>query len=273
MKKLLHFALGAGVAGLLAIAARAGDAPAPAPATPWRIMAVGDSITVGYTDNPNWSVPFEFGYRAELFRGLTNRGYRVQFVGGSPEPFDGRYKVPLNVPKFDLRRLGQDHCRGYGGWGTKKILANIGAWLKTDEPDIVLLMAGINDIHKRSTEEPSAAAANLSNIVQAVLDHNPRTYVIVAQITPYSAHTEAIVRYNDYIRTRLVPFFVARGHRVSTVDQYANFGAAGSRTVDATLYANGNNHPNAVGYARMAQTWLAGITALGLPAPAPGPAP
>lgn len=253
------------IAVLCAAVARAGDGSA----TPWRIMAVGDSITVGYTDNPVWSVPFEFGFRGELFKALTNSGYNVQFVGSSPEPFDGKFKAPPNTPKFDLRRINQDHCRGYGGWGTKQILENIRPWLAADQPDIVLLMVGINDIHKRSTDAPTEAEANLSNIVQAVVDHSPGTRIIVAQITPYSAHTEAIVHYNDYIRNKLVPLFAQRGKHVSTVDQYAVLGDAAKLTVDGTLFSNHNNHPNSTAYNRMAQTWLAGIKALGLPANAP----
>lgn len=49
-----------------------------------RILCVGDSITAGYTDNPKWEVPFEFGYRAGLFERLAKAGYQVQFVGSSP---------------------------------------------------------------------------------------------------------------------------------------------------------------------------------------------
>jgi hypothetical protein len=36
-----------------------------AAAKPLRILCVGDSITAGYTDNPTWDVPFEFGYRKD----------------------------------------------------------------------------------------------------------------------------------------------------------------------------------------------------------------
>lgn len=41
--------------------------------------------------------------------------------------------------------IGQDQHRGYGGWGTGNILANIGKWVAADKPDVVLLMIGIND--------------------------------------------------------------------------------------------------------------------------------
>ena len=59
----------------------------PAQAKPLRILCVGDSITAGYTDNPTWDVPFEFGYRQGLFERLQKSGCQFQFVGDSPEPW------------------------------------------------------------------------------------------------------------------------------------------------------------------------------------------
>ncbi|HVJ46116.1 MAG TPA: thrombospondin type 3 repeat-containing protein, partial [Luteolibacter sp.] len=44
----------------------AGSFPMP----PLRIMPVGDSITAGYTDNPTWNEPFNFGYRSGLYTRL-----------------------------------------------------------------------------------------------------------------------------------------------------------------------------------------------------------
>jgi hypothetical protein len=47
----------------------------------------------------------------------------------------------------------------------------------------------------------------------------------------------------------------------------------GTTNIDATLYANGINHPGAIGYDRMAQTWFKGIQSLTLPAPQAPPYP
>jgi hypothetical protein len=51
-------------------------------ASPYRLLVIGDSISVGYTDNPTWSVPYQFGFRSGLYTRLTNSGMAVQFVGG-----------------------------------------------------------------------------------------------------------------------------------------------------------------------------------------------
>ena len=116
--------------------------PATQPA-PYRIEAVGDSITAGYTDNPNWTVPFQFGFRSGLCSRLVKSGRSFQFVGDSPEPWSGTDGTVTNLPPVDLRLVGQDHCEGYAGMNTAFIAGNMGAWLTADQPDIILLMIGI----------------------------------------------------------------------------------------------------------------------------------
>ncbi len=236
------------VAMTLVMAAFSSSAQA---AEPLRIMCLGDSITAGYTDNPQWQVPFEFGYRSSLYKKLLAAGYEFKFVGSGAEPWSGIFGTPSNAPAFDLRQLEQDFHRGYGGWGTKEILAHIGAWLATDRPDMVLLMAGINDGGNLD------ARRNLNDIFQRIVAANPATEVIVAQITPMANYSPTLADYNAYIRETLVPAYQAQGLRVSTVDQYANLLVAG--VIDPTRFSNGINHPDAATYDRMAQTWFEGI--------------
>jgi len=240
---------------------------------PYRVCALGDSITAGFTDNPNWTVPFQFGYRSGLYLRLTNSGLAFQFVGNSPQPWNGTDGTVTNTPVVDLRTVDQDHHEGYGGKNTAFFLANTGNWLAIDQPHILLLMAGINDIGNGSTAEPTTAELNLSNLVATVVNNFPGTHLILAQITPYSSYTAAIVKYNNYIANSLVPYFAAQGKRVTTVNQYTNLCVPGTTNIDATLFANGINHPNAVAYDRMAQTWFAGIQALNLPPSPPSQLP
>lgn len=220
-------------------------------AEPLRILCLGDSITAGYTDNPKWDVPFEFGYRSGLYKRLTEAGYSFKFVGACQEPWNGAFGIPKNMPLLDLRKLDQDHHRGYGGWGTQGILDHVREWLAADKPDIVLLMAGIND------GGSVAARKSLDEIVQAIVTANPATEVIVAQITPMANFSQTIVDFNIYIRDTLVPSYKSQGKHVSTVDQYTNMMEKDS--IDTKRFSNGINHPNAEAYERMAQTWFDGI--------------
>ncbi|HWD94255.1 MAG TPA: GDSL-type esterase/lipase family protein [Verrucomicrobiae bacterium] len=225
--------------------------------TPLRICPMGDSITAGFTDNPNWAVPFQFGYRSALYTLLTNGNVRFQYVGSSPQPWNGISGTITNLPNPDLRALDQDHHEGYSSQGTAFILANIGNWITNDQPDVILLQAGINDIGLGSTGEPTAVEANLSNIVATAVSLSPATRLIVAQITPYSSYTPALAKYNNYIANVLIPSFAGRGYMVSTVNQYTNLCLPGTTNIDSSLFANGINHPNTVAYGRMAQTWFA----------------
>ena len=240
-----------------------------ASATPLiRIECLGDSITAGYTDNPTWSVPFGFGYRSGLYTRLTDAQDSFQFVGASGEPWNGVSGVPTTVSAPDLRTLGQDYHRGYGGQDANYLSSNIVSWLNEDKPDVVLLMVGINDIREGSTGNPLAAEGALDNLVATIVGQKPNAHLIVAQITPYASYTDSIVQYNSYIRDTLVPYYAGPEKLVSTVDQYSNF-LSPNGTIDAGLYANGLNHPNAVGYDRMAETWFDGMRAV-IPLPEPG---
>lgn len=240
---------------------------------PYRICAMGDSITAGFTDNPNWTVRFEFGYRSGLYTRLTNSGLTFQFVGNSPQPWDGIDGTVTNTPLIDLRDVDQDHHEGYTGKNTAFALANVANWIGVDRPHILLLQIGINDIGNGSTAEPVGTELNLSNIVATVVNQSPDTHIIVAQITPYSSYTAAITKYNHYIKDTLVPHFAGLGKRVTTVNQYTNLCAPGTTNIDASLFANGINHPNGVAYDRMAQTWFLGIQALNLPPSPPSQLP
>jgi lysophospholipase L1-like esterase len=237
---------------------------------PVNIMPLGDSITAGYTDNPTWSVPFAFGYRSGLYTRLTDADYSFQYVGASQEPWNGVFGVPTTVSSPDLRTINEDNHRGYGGASADALSKNISSWLATDSPDVVLLMVGINSITKGSSGNPASAEASLKALVQSIVVQRPTAHIIVAQITPYASYTESIVEYNNYIANTLVPYYVALGKNVTTVDQYSNF--ASGTTVDSSLYSNGINHPNATGYDKMAATWYSGIESLGTLTHSAGPA-
>jgi hypothetical protein len=229
-----------------------------------RIMYLGDSITVGYTDNPHWNVPFKFGYRSRLYKLLKEAGYQFTFVGDSPQPWNKMSGDPTHggtyKPEFDLRDLGQDHHQGGGG-------APIGAlkgWVSKSNPNLILLMIGINGISKDSP-------ARIHALVETIVTENPETNLIVAQITPY-VNTEAeknklVYDYNVYIRDTLVPDFATKGHKVSTVDMYSLFLTDRNNyesSVAPAKHSNNFNHPFNEEYDLMADRWFAAIEALGL---------
>ena len=154
-----------------------------------RIMPLGDSITAGYTDNSAWNHPFEHGYRAPLYTRLTKARIPFKFVGQSAEPMNKKFGDPTHgniiFPKRDLKALGQDGHRGYGGWSIPKIQKNISQWMKEDKPDIILLLIGINGINPKSPQQ-------LESLVQTIYQADENVQVIVAQITPYSTYKQVL---------------------------------------------------------------------------------
>jgi lysophospholipase L1-like esterase len=233
------------------------------PARPIRILPMGDSITAGYTDS-GFAVPFSFGYRAELYRLLGLAGYRVQFVGHSQQPWDGM-AGPVTLPPgtFDLRICGQDFHDGYGGAASSAFSnpGQLAGAMRELEPDVILLMIGINDISGAGPRALSPLKANLDVMVDTITASRPEAHLIVAQITPLCGADKTLIDYNSFIKDELIPSWRAKGRTVSTVDQYRNF-LTKDGAIDPGLYSNGINHPNATGYDRMARTWLEGIEAV-----------
>ena len=235
---------------------------------PLRIMSLGDSITAGYTDNPNWNVPFEFGYRSGLYTRLSNAGYNLQFVGSSAEPFNNRFGDPTHggtvSPTLDLRPLGQDGHNGYGGISIGGINRSVTGWMASDNPDVILLLIGINGIS-------ASSHGQLDTLVTTIFTADPSVSLIVAQITPYGVYNQNLYDYNTHIRDTLVPTNAGNGFKISTVDLYSLFltDPDDPTSIGAGLHSNPphNNHPTNALYDQMAATWFAGIESVVVPEP------
>jgi lysophospholipase L1-like esterase len=216
-----------------------------------RIMPLGDSITAGYTDNPKWQVPFEFGYRSSLFSYLDEAGCNFTFVGNSPEPWDGKWQVPKNKSIPDLRIHGEDKHRGYGGKNIIDINKRVAQFIAEDKPDVILLLIGINGINSNSPQQ-------LDKLVNEIYHSAPTVHLIVAQITPYVNYKQDLWDYNIYIQDILVPRYTDKNYSISTVDFYSLFlnNKDEPTSIAAGLHSNDINHPTAELYKQMAKLWF-----------------
>ena len=198
-----------------------GNAPVPQAIgkRPIRIMPLGDSITYG-TPNPGYG-----GYRHALQRLLENARYRVEFVGSQHSG---------DAPDGDNE--------GHPGWTIAQIKNGIDAnrWLETADPDIILLHIGTNDIRLGHV---ASAPADLSALLDDILERLPRAHVIVARIIPFRRGSDPENQaYNDAL-ARIV---ASKGARVASVDMRA--------ILLPGDYADAL-HPNASGYDKMARAW------------------
>ncbi|WP_436762893.1 ricin-type beta-trefoil lectin domain protein [Streptosporangium sp. V21-05] len=191
-----------------------------------RVMPLGDSITDGF------NVPG--GYRVNLWQRLVTGQYTVDFVGSG-----------FNGPST----LGDHDHEGHSGWRIDQIDTNIVGWLQTFAPRTILLHIGTNDMTQNYNV--AAAPARLSALIDKIRANAPAVELFVARITP-SADPTVEARIQAF--NAAVPGIVAqKGPMTHLVDMHTGF-----TTADL---ADGL-HPNAGGYAKMAERWFAALQAV-----------
>ena len=214
------------------------------------VMPVGDSLTAGYSSDP----AVDAGWRAPLYKSLTAAGYSFQFVG-TTNVNPGR-----SLPTKPVDQTW--HCGGtVESWRTLAVRDNIGNWLKTlaaggKTPAFIVMMTGTNDINDNNVP---ASVGNVSSIIDTVHAQAPKSMLFLAKIVPvFSPDNAWVAAYNAGL-VALVSQKRAAGCNVAIVDLNTGFPFATGMTADTV-------HPNAVGYAWIAQQWH---TALATAAPAP----
>ncbi|MEW6359509.1 MAG: SGNH/GDSL hydrolase family protein [Planctomycetota bacterium] len=210
---------------------------ATAATTPVRAMPLGDSITRGLIIPPPGMVPG--GYRAPLYQRLTREWGPVVFVGSAND-------------NPDPDRLPCPNHEGHGGFRIDEIAAGIELWLDRAGPDVILLHIGTNDMAQGF--DLARAPARLRDLIEKIAGRSPKAYLLVAQIiSSTDAETQhRIERYNAAI-PGIVDTMRAAGHDVLTVNMFD--------VVPANGFAD-PYHPNALGYARIADAWFDAIRLL-----------
>ena len=152
--------------------------------------------------------------------------------------------------------LADRNHEGHSGWRIDQIDSQVGGWLSTYQPEVVLLLIGTNDIVQ--DHQLSTAPARLGALLDRIHQLRPATKLIVSSVPPLanaSDNTQAAA-YNANVRSH-VDARAAAGRSISFVD------AAAALTVSDL--ADGI-HPTSAGYAKLADVWHPAIgTALGSP--------
>ncbi|KAH7420241.1 SGNH hydrolase-type esterase domain-containing protein [Cadophora sp. MPI-SDFR-AT-0126] len=199
--------------------------------TALRILALGDSITYGFNENPSNS------YRKFLQCSLSTSGVPATYIG--------------TTTSGDWTNNAVD---GYVGQTIEQI-GSSASWIlgQSPPPNLVLLHAGSNDIlHSVNVD---TAPQRLGTLLDTVIAKTGAS-VLVAQIIKLG---EGYEQYNDLVNTynaaipAVVATRVAAGKNVKVVDM--------SGRVDAGELIDGI-HPVAEGYRKMAAAWLAGLDGL-----------
>lgn len=201
-----------------------------------RIMPLGDSMTYGSGSASSGGG----GYRSFLWRRLTDNGYKVDFVGSMSA---GNFPDPQN--------------EGHGGfaiWNTtnpqdeQQLYTHIDEWLNTYNPDVILLLAGTNDMVKNI--DPSNSSKRLNALIDKIFQVKPNVYILVASIP----------KTNDPKFSELIPNYVQsvtdtinarhfQGQNISFVDIYNILDPGSDFDPDGV-------HPNSSGYKKIADQWF-----------------
>ena len=204
---------------------------------PVRIMPLGDSITMSFSDKPS--------YRRALWFMLQAENYFVDFVGSQTEQFGG----PNPYGDFDL-----DH-EGHGGFRTENILGAADTWAANAQPDVVLLHVGTNDANQ--AVDPAVSAANIGAIIDTLRGRNPNIVVLLALIIGADDDKNAVVSglpLNDAIiaLNALIPGVAVSKTTAQSpvylVDQYGHF--------DRNNLTWDGIHPTVEGETVMAENWF-----------------
>jgi lysophospholipase L1-like esterase len=211
---------------------------------PLRIMCLGDSITHGagpggVNDNVD-------GYRAPLYTLLTGAGISFDFVGS------------LNDTAGTLP--DHDH-EGHNGYTTVALNAEIATWMAANPPNVILLMAGTNDVNDQTPSAMSyAAPGNLAALLAHIAAIDPTVLTLVSPVPPRTDYAPAIANTPNY--NAALPAIIglrrAAGQKVVLT-------TASSQLTTSDL--EDGVHPSTPGYAKFAVGWYrAIIDALATPA-------
>ncbi len=225
-----------------------------------KIMPLGNSITRGVVGSAD-----EIGYRRSLYISLIDAGFSVDFVGshynGIPNDFD------------------KDH-EGHGGWRADEIVSGrpaepwegkLDEWLIAEEPDIVLLHIGTNDISFNNQNW-----TEIEDILVVIDDYEfasgKAVWVILSLIIDRScdpfidpcAKSAETTAFNNDVRDYVFFKRYNDGDKIILVDMQNDAG------LDYRRWITGGDmwddlHPSATGYTKMADLWfsaLAGILPL-----------
>jgi hypothetical protein len=233
--------------------------PCPTDGTDCVILPLGDSITLGFSDDGMQDKIG--GYRGQLFHDARADHKKITFVGpcsNGPATIDS-VPFPAKHAGFFAQTINSIANLMTGGSGSSPYCPSGSLFAFNVIPHIVLLHAGTNNRNDSSTQM-SQDAADLGSLIDKVIGKAPNASIFVAQIIPVGDNGTAdafVVKFNDLIATTVVPPRQNAGKHVYLVDQHISF-------VPSTMFPAKANpiHPNQAGYNHMGDVWYASIKSI-----------
>jgi lysophospholipase L1-like esterase len=205
-----------------------------------RIMAMGDSNTYGIIDSTNRE---SGGYRIKLDAKLATAGINADFVGSLS-----------SGPSSDNQH------EGYNGQTIDWLSLKAHQVVPVHKPDVILLMAGSNDL---KTDSVATMKSDMSKLLDVLAKDAPNAVILVSTLPPPQPNNTAGQSaanadiFNDAL-PGIVAGKAAAGMKVKLVDTRS------LTTSDMSpVGPDAGVHLNAQGYEKMANFWLNAITQVG----------
>jgi lysophospholipase L1-like esterase len=213
-----------------------------------RLMPLGDSITLGVNG----------GYRNLLWTDITGLSCGLNYVGSQNDPY-------CEAPDHDHE--------GHPGYTIGDLAGGVDVWIAAAQPDVVLLMAGTNDIAWFTNFDATEIGMEHAALLDQVIADAPNAIVVVASIPPI---TSELIPPNGVDRAQL-----GRDLNVQIQNNVLVRQAAGLKVYFADVYSAlslsdlmDGVHPDQPGDDKIAQVWfqvLQPLLSCAPPAPACGP--
>jgi lysophospholipase L1-like esterase len=222
---------------------------------PWRIMPLGDSLTSGNYPGRVHS------YRGYLESLLRQAGYGFDYVGTESRPAHGGTD-PDNEGHSGFT-IGPDEARFCTECSTANLYDHLEDYLQT-EPDIILLLIGINDLIPLDVRPviPEEAPAKLAGLVQRIQVLRPETYIFLASLPP--------VQFRDSSQWPPYQAINQMAEQIATADAgdriyFVDINRTLTQNLDPGVDFADGIHLAEGGARKMAQVWLDAMIASGLP--------
>ena len=240
------------LAAFFVVLATVGSLVKPAVAdAPLRIMALGDSITAGVSTGGGASS--EGGYRGMLGRMLLRNGITAQFVGTRHDYSSAiSNREHEGWPGYVLRSFAADPGPGqlYGALTRRAMLR--------EKPDVILLMAGTNDLIRLTHRVPGYTMPNVLESMNLLLGEifsiDPRVRVIVAPVVASPiVSTSDLAAFNDGLAP-LVASYAIKGSHITLATAMAD-----AVPRDAIHFPDAIHPSGGDGYGDVARVWLGAL--------------
>ncbi|NEQ40033.1 MAG: hypothetical protein F6K40_28840, partial [Okeania sp. SIO3I5] len=212
----------------------------------FKILPLGDSNTRGYPNESSIG-----GYRNELWRSLNGAGYNLDFVGTA-------YSGPSDIDQdhegrggLTIDQLTDNTVSKKKGFNDPKVptYTTIEDTLEIQNPDMVLLMAGTNDI--MLGDDADQAIADLEELVDRIVTAAPDTHVLVASILPNTSNATREARTAEFsgrVESEVVQPKADAGDNVSFVDIF-------NAPLISSDFTSDGFHLESSGYDKLAEVW------------------